>query len=162
VSLSAQAPAFRIEGEGDEISQSSGFSGGAGSGNPPSASRSGFGSANLPFANPHPISPMRGHGPMMHGLGNFQDLQVAIPLADGQWLTFVTNLPESGPAFSSQFLVSMAIMAAITLGVSIWVVRQVNAARLACGRGRAAGKEREGAAAARNRHHRNAPGFAGL
>ena len=70
---------------------------------------------------------MMGHGPMMHGLGGFRDLQVAMPLPDGQWLSFATNLPDSGPAFSRQFLVSMAVMAIIILGVSIWVVRRVTA-----------------------------------
>ena len=83
-----------------------------------------------PFASWHPTmmgrsddgrGPMMGHGPMMHGLGGFRDLQVAMPLPDGQWLSFATNLPDSGPAFSRQFLVSMAVMAIIILGVSIWV-----------------------------------------
>ena len=71
--------------------------------------------------------PMMGRGPMMHGLGGFRDLQVAMPLPDGQWLSFATNLPDTGPAFSRQFLVSMAVMAIIILGVSIWVVRRVTA-----------------------------------
>ena len=31
-----------------------------------------------------------------------------MPLPDGQWLSFATALPETGPAFSRQFLVSMA------------------------------------------------------
>ena len=70
---------------------------------------------------------MMGRGPMMHGLGGFRDLQVAMPLPDGQWLSFATNLPDTGPAFSRQFLVSMAVMAIIILGVSIWVVRRVTA-----------------------------------
>jgi signal transduction histidine kinase len=71
--------------------------------------------------------PMMGRGPMMHGLGGFRDLQVSMPLPDGQWLSFATSLPDSGPAFSRQFLASMAIMAIIILGVSIWAVRRVTA-----------------------------------
>ena len=73
---------------------------------------------------------MMGHGPMMHGFGGFagfRDLQVAIPLADGPWLSFATALPHGGPAFSSQFLVSMAVMAIIILAVSVWAVRRVTA-----------------------------------
>jgi signal transduction histidine kinase len=70
---------------------------------------------------------MMRHGPMMHGLGGFRDLQVAMPLSDGQWLSFTTGLPDTGPAFSRQFLISMAVMAIIILGVSIWVVRRVTA-----------------------------------
>ena len=82
-----------------------------------------------PFPNWHQMGPARmmGRGPMMHGIGGFRDLQVAMPLPDGQWLLFATNLPDTGPAFSSQFLVSMAIMAIIILGVSIWGVRRVTA-----------------------------------
>jgi signal transduction histidine kinase len=82
------------------------------------------------FGNGHP---MMGRGPMMHGFGafgpfgGFRDLQVAVPLSDGQWLSFATALPQGGPAFSRQFLVSMALMAMIILAVSIWVVRRVTA-----------------------------------
>ncbi|HWB45008.1 MAG TPA: ATP-binding protein [Hyphomicrobiaceae bacterium] len=72
-----------------------------------------------------------GHGPMMmHGFGEvagFGDLQVSIPLTDGSWLSFATTLPAGGPAFSAQFLLSMAIMALIILGVSVWAVRRVTA-----------------------------------
>jgi signal transduction histidine kinase len=77
--------------------------------------------------------PMMGHGPMMHrfgefgGLGAFRDLRVAVPLADGQWLGFATTLPQGGPAFSRQFLVSMGLMAIIILAVSAWAVRRVTA-----------------------------------
>jgi signal transduction histidine kinase len=78
-----------------------------------------------PFGGFPPM--MMGRGPMMHRLGGFRDLQVAIPLSDGQWLFFTTGLPDTGPAFSRQFLVSMAIMAIIILGVSIWAVRRVTA-----------------------------------
>jgi signal transduction histidine kinase len=77
--------------------------------------------------------PMMGRGPMMHGFGSFgpfagfRDLQVAVPLPDGQWLSFATALPQGGPAFSQQFLLSMGIMALIILGVAVWVVRRVTA-----------------------------------
>jgi signal transduction histidine kinase len=76
---------------------------------------------------------MMGRGPMMHGFGafgpfgGFRDLQVAVPLSDGQWLSFVTALPQGGPALSRQFLISMALMAIIILAVSVWVVRRVTA-----------------------------------
>lgn len=83
---------------------------------------------------------MGGHGPMWQGghdddhhdygrgaLGRFRDLAVAMPLPDGRWLNFATALPDSGPAFSRQFLISMAVMALIIIGVSVWVVRRVTA-----------------------------------
>ena len=59
--------------------------------------------AESAFGNWHP---MMGRGPMMHGFGafgpfgGFRDLQVAVPLSDGQWLSFATALPQGGPAFS--------------------------------------------------------------
>ena len=77
--------------------------------------------------------PMMGHGAMMHGFGGFagfggfRDLQVAVPLPDGQWLSFATALPESGSTFSRQFLLSMGMMAIVVLAVSVWVVRRVTA-----------------------------------
>ncbi|MFM9848851.1 MAG: ATP-binding protein [Hyphomicrobiaceae bacterium] len=82
--------------------------------------------------NGRPFGPwhMMGHGPMMHGFGGFggfRDLQVAVPLTEGQWLTFSTALPAGGPAFSAQFLLSMAVMAIIILAVSVWTVRRVTA-----------------------------------
>ena len=61
------------------------------------------------------------------GFAGFRDLQVSIPLADGQWLSFATALPAGGPAFSAQFLLSMGIMAIIILAVSVWAVRRVTA-----------------------------------
>jgi len=77
--------------------------------------------------------PMMGHGPMMHGFGafgpfvGFRDLRVAVPLPDGQWLSFAAALPQGGAAFSRQFLFSMGIMALIILGIAVWVVRRVTA-----------------------------------
>jgi signal transduction histidine kinase len=70
------------------------------------------------------------HGPKMHGFGpfaGFRELRIAIPLTDGPWLIFATGLPEGGPAYSAQFLLSMAIMAIIILAVSVWAVRRVTA-----------------------------------
>jgi signal transduction histidine kinase len=80
-----------------------------------------------PFGPWHMMMP---HGPMMHrfgGFAGFRDLQVAIPLTDGPWVTFAAGLPVAGPAYSAQFLVSMAMMAIIILGVSAWAVRRVTA-----------------------------------
>ena len=77
--------------------------------------------------------PMMGPGPMMHGFGAFgmfgpfRNLQVALPLPDSQWLSFMTSVPESGPSLSHQFFLSMGIMAIIILAVSVWVVRRVTA-----------------------------------
>jgi signal transduction histidine kinase len=80
--------------------------------------------------------PMMGPGAMMHGgrgfgsfgsFGGFRNLQVAVPLPDGQWLSFTTALPESGSAFSRQFMLSMGIMAIVIFAASVWAVRRVTA-----------------------------------
>jgi signal transduction histidine kinase len=74
--------------------------------------------------------PMMGRGPMMHGFGpfgGFHSLQVAVPLPDGQWLSFAAAVPGQGPSFSRQFLLSMGLMALVILAVSVWAVRRVTA-----------------------------------
>lgn len=132
VSLSAQPPAMAADLENDPASQAiKAFLAQqvpSGSGREPHVAV--FAPDAQPFNGFHP---MMGRAPMMHGFGPFgpagvfRNLQVAMPLADGQWLTFATALPETGPGFSQQFLISMALMAVIILGVSIWVVRRVTA-----------------------------------
>jgi signal transduction histidine kinase len=81
-----------------------------------------------PFGGWHMTMP---HGPMMmrgfDGFAAVRDLRVAVPLTDGPWLIFATGLPAGGPAYSAQFLLSMAMMAIIILVVSVWAVRRVTA-----------------------------------
>lgn len=81
------------------------------------------------FADWHFRGHARGMGPfqMMHDAHAVRSLRVAVPLADGKWLTFATSLPNTGPAFSSQFLISMLIMAIIIVAVAIWAARRVTA-----------------------------------
>lgn len=64
-------------------------------------------------------------GPGLHAMGAWRGLRVAVELAGGQWLAFTTVVPDNAPAMSSQFFLSMAIMAAILLAVSIWAVRRL-------------------------------------
>jgi signal transduction histidine kinase len=130
VSLSAQPPAITTADDDTLIAQAiRDFL----------ADQLSLGSANRPLVAASQIAgpvfpgrhPMMGRGQMMHGfgtfgsVGGFRDLRVAVPFPDGQWLSFVTALPESGPSPSRQFAVSMAIMATIILVVSIWAVRRV-------------------------------------
>jgi signal transduction histidine kinase len=61
--------------------------------------------------------------PMMRAL----DLEVAVPLADGKWLFFATNLPSSNTGFSYQYLISMLVMALFIIAISIWAVRRMTA-----------------------------------
>lgn len=132
VSLSAQPPANLATGEDSPVAQAiSGFLVQQLALRPDRTPRV---VASLPsrsiFRTGHP---MMGPGPMMHGFGGlgpfggFGDLRVAVPLPDGQWLTFATALPERGPAVSRQFFVSMALMALIILAVSVWAVRRITA-----------------------------------
>jgi signal transduction histidine kinase len=73
------------------------------------------------------------HGPIMHAFSTLEDspgngdLLVAVPLADGQWLSVGTTLPEGGPVLSREFIVSMGLMEMIVIGMSVWVVRRVTA-----------------------------------
>ena len=84
---------------------------------------------------PGPIGEPSGMGGMMHGMmgpgfsgfGAWRGLQVAVKLADGQWLSFATTLPQGGPSVSWQFIISMALMGLIVLAVSTWAVRRVTA-----------------------------------
>ena len=89
-----------------------------------------------PFAPPfvqHPVmGPMGGMGGMMQQMmgpnfGAWRGLQIAVQLANGQWLSFDTTLPQGAPALSWQFMISMALMGAIVIAVSIWAVRRVTA-----------------------------------
>lgn len=68
--------------------------------------------------------------PMMwaaHRAAGWRRLQAAIPLADGQWLTFVAALPNGGPSTSWQFAIAMAIMGFVIVLASVWAVRRVTA-----------------------------------
>jgi signal transduction histidine kinase len=130
VSLSAQPPALPADSENDSSSEAVkeflSQQVPSGSGREPRVTVSAPDGQR--FGGFHP---MMGRGPMMHGFGPFgsvgifRNLQVAMPLPEGQWLTFAAALPETGPGFSQRFLISMALMAVIILGVSIWVVRRV-------------------------------------
>jgi signal transduction histidine kinase len=128
VSLSTEAPPLRAtDGDAEVADAIKGYL----------ADRLSLGSGRQPrvwasAAEGPPFGPWHGmmpHGPMMMrgfgGFAAFRDLQVAIPLADGPWLVFATGLPASGPAYSAQFLLSMAIMSVIILAVSVWAVRRV-------------------------------------
>jgi signal transduction histidine kinase len=61
--------------------------------------------------------------PMMRARG----LEVAVPLRDGQWLFFATNLPSGNSGFSYQYLISMLVMALFIVAISIWAVRRMTA-----------------------------------
>ena len=89
-----------------------------------------------PYRGPGPMG--RGMGGMMHQMmgpgyagfgpfGGWRGLQVAVQLSDGQWLSFATALPQGAPSVSWQFIISMALMGAIVLAVSVWAVRRVTA-----------------------------------
>lgn len=78
-----------------------------------------------------PFAMMASHPPpmaaMMHAPAQWRGLQVAVRLTDGSWLSFTTALPETGPGFSWQFVLSLVVMAAIVFAVSAWAVRRVTA-----------------------------------
>jgi signal transduction histidine kinase len=93
------------------------------------AERLALGPANPPIVEllePSEGPSLMGHGPMMHRPRAF-GLKVATALSDGQWLLFVTALPRSQIIFSRQFIVSMLLMAAMLVAISIWATRRVTA-----------------------------------
>jgi signal transduction histidine kinase len=75
------------------------------------------------------FSPPFGHpaGPMMSAMGSWRSLQVVVELANGQYLSFDTTLPATGPPISAQFVLSLGLMAMVILGVSAWAVRRITA-----------------------------------
>ena len=126
VSLSAQPPAFSA-GTDDPASQAIGdfLAGRLPDGTVRQIRVAVSAMAGPPYAMAHG-HPMR-MGPMMHAAGAWRGLEVAVQLAGGPWLSFASLLPETGPAVSRQFVLSMAVMALIILAVSIWAVRRVTA-----------------------------------
>lgn len=95
----------------------------AGSGRQVRVAASGTSAPPFGMVVDHPM-PM---GSMMHVVGAWSSLQVAIELSNQQWLVFATALPDTGPALSWEFILSMAAMAVIIVVVSVWAVRRVTA-----------------------------------
>jgi len=73
----------------------------------------------------HPMGNGRFAKRTLHAAGAWHGLNVAVQLAGGEWLSFVSVLPEKGHAISRQFVLSMIFMAATILLVSVWAVRRV-------------------------------------
>lgn len=83
-----------------------------------------------------PAPPPRGAMMMMHrammdggyGMGpGLLGLAVAIPLSDGNWLSFSAAIPNLTSTVSYQLVLSMALMAAVIVAASVWATRQVTA-----------------------------------
>jgi signal transduction histidine kinase len=70
---------------------------------------------------------MRGPGPLMMGGPGLLGLAVAIPLADGQWLSFNAAVANAVPSYSYQFMVAMIVMALVIVAATIWATRRVTA-----------------------------------
>ena len=100
---------------------------------PAFASRFPQGEIGSPHGSWNDMGPMGGMmrgmmGPAFEGgFGAWRSMQAAVRLSDGQWLTFATALPQSGPPFSWSFLVTFAVMGLLVLIVSAWAVRGVTA-----------------------------------
>ncbi len=85
------------------------------------------------FAHPMPMAGMRmgampmADPPWMAGIGSGRGLAAAVQLSDGQWLSFVTALPNGGPAASWPFIAALGVMAVVVVLASVWAVRRVTA-----------------------------------
>lgn len=62
---------------------------------------------------------------MMHGAPPHQSLRISIELSDGQWLNFISAIPEAGSLWSSTSILSMLSMAVAVILLSVWVVRRL-------------------------------------
>jgi signal transduction histidine kinase len=82
-----------------------------------------------PGGPPFPVGSMMRHGPMMMigGPSGLLNLEVAIPVPRGEWLSFSTALPNAGNIFSQQFIVAMLVMAAVIVAATVWAARRVTA-----------------------------------
>jgi len=81
----------------------------------------------LPFTGFSRHMSMGGPPWMMAEHGGWRGLEAAIQLSDGQWLSFATALPNTGPAASWPFIAAMAVMAVVVVLASIWAVGRVTA-----------------------------------
>ena len=70
-----------------------------------------------------------GYGMMRGPIGpvGLLGLAVAIPLNDGQWLSFNAAVANASPIYSYQFIIAMIVMALIIIVASIWAARRVTA-----------------------------------
>jgi signal transduction histidine kinase len=91
------------------------------------AFRPGFGGPRGPMMMMHEQMMDGPFGMMMGPAAALLGLAVAIPLADGQWLSFSTAIPNTGPAFSYQFIIAMIVMAIVIVAATIWATRRVTA-----------------------------------
>lgn len=77
------------------------------------------------FHGPPGAGPMQ--GPFARAAMSWRGLQAAIQLADGQWLSFSTSLPESGPAMSPWLMFTLLVMATMIALVSALAARRMTA-----------------------------------
>lgn len=68
-----------------------------------------------------------GRGPMLHDMGTWRALEMAVELSDGEWLSFATAVPDTGPPVAWPFILSLALTGLIVVVVSAWAVRRVTA-----------------------------------
>ena len=90
-----------------------------------------LGHADIPNTSPGATlhGPM-GNVPMMQGVMiraamSWQDLQAAVQLADGRWLSFSTVVPETGPKLSPQLLIALLVMVGMIAVVTAWAVHRM-------------------------------------
>lgn len=58
---------------------------------------------------------------------SWRGLEAAVELADGQWLSFATTLPDTGPAMSPRLLLALLVSAGIIAALTAWAVRRTTA-----------------------------------
>ncbi len=73
------------------------------------------------------VNPNAKTGPWRHRVGQWRGLHAVIQLTNGQYLSFVAALPETGPSISWRFIGALGVMSILVVLTSIWAVRRVTA-----------------------------------
>lgn len=67
--------------------------------------------------------------PMHRALGreamSWRGLEATVELSAGQWLTFSTTLPDTGPAMSPQLLLALGVSISMIAALTAWAVRRM-------------------------------------
>ncbi len=68
-----------------------------------------------------------GHGPLAQAVMSWRGMQAAVDLGGGQWLSFATALPETGPVISTNLLLAVAASAGLIALLTALAARRITA-----------------------------------
>ena len=68
-----------------------------------------------------------GHGPLAHAVMSWRGMQAEVDLGGGQWLSFATALPETGPVISTSLMLAVAASAGLIALLTALAARRITA-----------------------------------